>query len=926
MTRQFEIKSGALRSKKDGILALLTVSTLVFAFALLGSLPGYAAAGSSSSDKSQSSSSGKGTAGDADTDVASLPQQFGSCVASGGHADIILLMDESGSLGETDPDNARVSAGLHLVNRLAKLSADTDLNVQLTAFGHGYDVVRDWTALSGPGALKAMRASVNDLADRTNGVDTDYWTAIDKARQELAKVASARGADTPSCQTIVFFSDGELDVEVRKSDSALKDYGSKKAYAEGADLSSEKGAREAEKAAEEDLCRAGGLADQLRSSKVALFGVGLGSEETNAKTFNLMRSIVTGTTEDGSTTCGELLPPVAGEFYAASDIDSLLLAFDSIASLGGEPIRQEKGVCVDKACSEQAHNFVLDESTPVVDILASAQADGMGAALIGPDGEVLDLESSDSSGTRKVGSVEVEYAWDSSRTVSVSIDGKGGDPADWSGQWQFAFVTSDEALADTTTSSNIHITPDLKPEWAALEETEMRRGEALDKVQFSLTNKAGDNVDPTDLAGKLKYKVISTDAEGNQQTVLDTDDKKAISKAVTWDLGDTAVGEGTVELSAEVTTANTNDKDGKKVKGTKLAPVVVTNAISVLPPVSYPTIPGSVDFGEVEGPVDLSATLPIEGEGCAWIPDGGTAVAASPKGLETSQISANEAVSEKTCADGEITVNLRSDNQGNGTINGTFVVNIASADGQGDPVEVPIDFTASIVKPLDTFNFVTAVLAAIILGLGIPVGLLYLQKWLTSKIPARPLIAVRAPITVEGDQVLRDRRPFEFQDGDSRNTVAISDNGARKISAAGIDLEVRLGPSPLGRGYVTVDAPRSISGADPAIPARLPLDVHNKWIVMKSADGAPGQAEILLLVSGTADQSTRARLVDEINNRAGELERRLRESAGPDHAMVGGGAAGSHNADDSHDPFGVSRQDPWSTTGEKKNDDPWGEL
>ena len=926
MTRQFGIKVGADRSKKDGGLALLTVAALVFAFSLFGSLPGHTAAGSSSSDKPQSSSSDKGKAEEADSDVASLPQQFGSCVASGGRADVILLMDESGSLKDTDPDNARVSAGLHLVNQLAKHSADADLNVQLTAFGHGYDVLRDWTALGDSGALKAMRASVNDLAGRTNGVDTDYWTAIDNARQELAKVASARGADTPSCQTIVFFSDGELDIEVRKSDSALKDYGSKKAYAEEADLSSKKGVHEAEKAAKEDLCRAGGLADQLRSSKVALFGVGLGSDETNGKTFDLMRSIVTGTTEDGSTTCGELLSPVPGEFYSASDIDSLLLAFDSIAGLGGKPVRQEKGVCVDKACSEQAHKFVLDKSTPVVDILASAQADGMGAALIGPDGKVLDLESGDSSGTRKVGSVEVEYAWDSSRTVSVSIDGKGGDPADWSGQWQFAFVTSDEALADTTTSSNIHITPDLKPEWAALKETEIRRGETLDKVEFSLTDRAGDNVDPTGLAGKLKYKVISTDAEGNQQTLLNTDDKKAISKAVTWNLDDTAVGGGTVELSAEVTTADTKDKDGKKVKGTSLAPVVVTNKISVLPPVSYPTVPGSVDFGEVEGPVDLSATLPIEGKGCVWVPDDKTAVAASPKGLETSQVSAAEAVSEKTCADGEITVDLRNDNQGNGTINGTFIVNIASADGQGDPVEVPIDFTASIVKPLDTFNFVTAVLAAIILGLGIPVGLLYLQKWLTSKIPARPLIAVRAPITVEGDQVLRDGRPFEFQDGDSRNTVAITDGGARKISAAGIDLEVRLGPSPLGRGYVTVDVPRSVSCTDPAMPARLPLDVHNKWVVMKSTDDAPGQAELLLLVSGTADQGTRARLVDEINSRAGELERRLRESAGPDHAMSGGGTARSYNVDDSHDPFGVSRQGPWSTTGEKKNDDPWGEL
>lgn len=927
MTRTLKPSESKANSVRQRALLTAVSLALAIAFPLFGVLPSISASASetSSSDKSKSASE---DASDQkkEPDVASLPQQFGSCVASGGQADVVLLMDESGSLSDTDPDNARVSAGLHLLNQLAKHSADAKLNVQLTAFGHGYDVLHDWVALDEPGALKGMRSSVNDLADRTNGVDTDYWTAIDSARQELAKVASERGPDTPSCQTIVFFSDGELDVEVRKSNAAEDDYGSKKAYAEDADLGSEKGVRQAEKAAEDDLCRAGGLADQLRSSKVALFGVGLGSEGTDAKTFDLMRSIVTGTTEDKSSTCGDLLTPVPGEFYSASDIDSLLLAFDSIAGLGGEPLQQEKGVCVDKACTEQAHEFVLDKSTPVVDILASAQADGMGAALIGPNGKVLDLESGDASGVRKVGSVTIDFAWDSPRTISVSINGKDGDPADWSGQWQFAFVTSDKDLADTTSSSNIHITPDLRPVWAASDETELRRGETIDPVEFSLTDRDGEEVDPTSLAGKIKYKVTSTDAEGAQQTLLDTGDKKAISKPVSWDLGNTAVGGGTVELSAKVTTAGTKDKDGKSVEGTSLAPVVVTKKISVLPPLSYPTVPGSIDFGEVEGPVDLSAELSVDGEGCVWIPDGETTVAASPKGLESSQVTTDEADSEDSCADSEITVNLRNDNEGNGTINGTFIVEIASADGAGEPVEVPVDFTASIVKPLDTFNFVTAVLAAIILGLGIPVGLLYLQKWLTSKIPPRPLLAVRTPITIEGDQVLRDGRPFEFNDGDSRNTVAIGGNGARKINAAGIELEVRLGVSPLGRGYVAVNEPVSISGSDPAIPARLPLDVHNKWVLIKQPDSTSGQAELLVLVSGIADQSTRTRLVDEINSRASDFERRLRESAGHDHAMAGGGSAGSNPADDSSDPFGVSRQDPWSNTGEKKNDDPWGEL
>lgn len=845
-----------------------------------------------------------------------LPQHFGSCIAGGGSGDIILLMDESGSLKDTDPDNARVSAALHLVNQLADQAGDAEINVQLTAFGHGYGVLKDWTVLD-DSSVKDVRASINELADRTGGVDTDYWTAVDSARQELSRVAKDRGSDTASCQSIVFFSDGELDIETRTSAQAEENYGSAKPYADGVDLGTDDGAARAEEFAEEDLCRPGGLADQLRSSKIALFGVGLGGD-SEPTTFDLMRSIVTGSSEDGSATCGEKTDPTPGEFYLASDIDSLLMAFDSIAGFGDRPVHQEKGVCVGEACAEEAHRFVLDSSTPTVDVLASARGDGMRAAMITPSGTALDLGAQKDSGSHTVGSITVEFAWESPRTISVSINGRGGNPADWEGLWQFAFVTDDPKNSDTKSSSNVHITPDLSPTWQAAADTELRSGDTVDNVAFSLQDRDGNPVDPTTIAGTIEYTVTSTDSEGNQQTLLQTTDKNTIATPKTWNLEGTAVGTATLELTAAVTTAGTKDPEGKDVAGTKLTPVVVTRAVEILPPVDYPSIPGYVDFGEAEGTVDLSVPLALSGDGCAWIPENGTTIDASPSGFETVQVTST-AASEDSCAEGEVTLDLESESTGNGTINGTFLVATASANGEGEPVEVPVAFTASIVKPLDTLNFVAALVVAIVLGLGIPVGLLYLQKWLTSTIPARPLLAVRAPLTVLDDTVLRDGRPFEFQDGDSRTTVPIAGSGARRIMAAGVELRVRLGASPLGRGSVITTMEHSISGADSSMPARLPLDVHNKWLLLRTPGGPPDQVEILVLLSGTADQVTKDRLVEEINGRGAELARCLLE-ADPDSAGLARVGATSEGGGTS------TPSSPWSTSSDINHDNPWGDV
>ena len=43
-------------------------------------------------------------------------QRFGSCLAAGGHGDLLLVLDTSGSLQDTDPNNQRVAAANHLLD------------------------------------------------------------------------------------------------------------------------------------------------------------------------------------------------------------------------------------------------------------------------------------------------------------------------------------------------------------------------------------------------------------------------------------------------------------------------------------------------------------------------------------------------------------------------------------------------------------------------------------------------------------------------------------------------------------------------------------------------------------------------------------------------------------------------------------------
>ncbi|OOK64093.1 hypothetical protein BZL30_9185 [Mycobacterium kansasii] len=59
-----------------------------------------------------------------------------------------------------------------------------------------------------------MGDALSTLASKNTGIDTDYWLALDGARQALASRGSGVGG-ADRCQAIAWFSDSKIDFTAR---------------------------------------------------------------------------------------------------------------------------------------------------------------------------------------------------------------------------------------------------------------------------------------------------------------------------------------------------------------------------------------------------------------------------------------------------------------------------------------------------------------------------------------------------------------------------------------------------------------------------------------------------------------------------------------------------------------------------------------
>lgn len=852
--------------------------------------------------------------------AASGLEDFGACLAGGAKGSLVILLDQSGSLRQTDPDKARVTAGHYLVDRLISVvdTSGVSLDVHVAGFAADYAAAGEWTGMSASTA-ETVKASITAVGDDIKDYDTDYWNALEGARQDLV------GHDTSGCRAIAWFSDGAYDLDVRPDAAAQDQFGTEKTYAPGVALTDEAGVAYVEQWGKDDICRPTGVADQLRALDITVLGIGLSDGATD---FTFMQRVVGGggqnAAANGVEQCGDLSSP-AGSFYPVSDIDSLLLAFDSISAAGAGIDSQTISICQGTVCTMGQSVFVLDRSLEQVHIFASSQVEGLDAYLYGPGSAEPIVLSSETSRDQEQGGVR--YNWLTPRSLEADINA--GDVPVWDGVWRLAFVDKTSASSDKTVRVNLHLSSPTMLAWQDLSKTPLRVGETVEDVSLAiLDGPDGDPVDASTITGAVSMTVTLTDSSGKEVELFSSTNLADLAKPQQFDLPeDLSPGKATVARTLTITTAQAVAADGTAYEGTTLSPTIATDTVTVDPPLDFPTLAGSVDFGRLEEDLSVEGSLPVNGPGCIWLADTGATLTGAP--AEAGEITVDStATGESTCVEvaeggtASLPLTLTTSGQANGAVTGTIGVVVAPLDepDRAETIEVP--FSAEMRRPLDVGTTSIAFVLALVLGVGIPVALLYVFKFLSACIPPGQLLVATKVIRVPEDNTAAQ---IGFA-SEELNWKFLSKR-TRELTIGPYRLQARAGAAPASVPVVELVEPDvpSVSGAPVGHRKRravIPLGVRGNWIAVLDQPDSPRHVTLIVLATANDESAIAKVKTDAAEKIAGRVRsvapQQEADSAEPSHDDGAGLGAPPGGSDTWGTPpgevgFGASpgAQDTW---------------
>lgn len=254
-----------------------------------------------------------------------------SCLAINRRLDAVLVVDETVSLTNTDPEGARVGALQAVVDAVALAvrgtpQGDSPISASLLIAGFGMEyspTPEGWIDVN-PASLPTLKEIAQGFGDRNKIVGTNYVAALQGAQDSLDQRAAESGAATPSCRLVVLFSDGQYAFGPQPSGSSV-------GYAPDLDLGDPGQKRQALEAGLKTMCDSGGLLDRMRTTSPPTVLIGLGlklSAETNddselpVSPLALFTALATGTGQDG-TTCGNPNSAAFGAVTTADEVASL---------------------------------------------------------------------------------------------------------------------------------------------------------------------------------------------------------------------------------------------------------------------------------------------------------------------------------------------------------------------------------------------------------------------------------------------------------------------------------------------------------------------------------------------------------------------------------------------------------------------------
>lgn len=392
--------------------------------------------------------------------------ELAACVREEGHLLVVMLIDESGSLRDTDPEDQRVAAANSALRNLESLASSDALGeppvveVLLAGFSASYTPLTAWEPL-GPGSIDVLTDVAGLFADRDAGLDTDFTLAFDGAVADLDTRAGELVAEGVSpCQQVLLFTDGRFDVEARSEQQAA-DLGATKPYAPDLPLTDPANVDAVVAAGRERLCGVGGTMDRLRQTGAITTTVALtGAIDPVDQDF--LEALSTGT--GGGQTCGtDPGEQPVGTFVPAASLGELVLAFDQVVDeVGGAtalpPAPVE--VCAEEACAEGERAFAVDPEIARVVLRAALAGDDARLELALPAGALVLDDRADA--VVDVGGVALQVDWLTDTVVRVSADQPAG-AAGWAGTWR-AVEVAPAALAGDAADVRVALTPGLVPE------------------------------------------------------------------------------------------------------------------------------------------------------------------------------------------------------------------------------------------------------------------------------------------------------------------------------------------------------------------------------------------------------------------------------------------------------------------------------
>jgi len=732
--------------------------------------------------------SGSGLSDDGQAAIADLRV----CLASHKTLNVYYLVDSSLSLERadsggpgSDPDLVRASILGNSLEQLGAISDDISVNWAAGFFSSDYSASVGWQQWND--------ASPAQLADtiraKTPGGYTNWPAGLSGAQRELA----SKQASAPGCQLLVWLTDGQLDIQAPD------------------------GQQQEDFDALAQMCSASGVFNSFRQSGVVVIGALLAVDSASQSAAADMQSLVEGRASGTDTQCGEQPLPashVHGAFVEASAPESLAQIFLQLSAQleGGYP-----------QPFEADGSFWIDEGVSRFRIIIAGDW-----TLTPPEGSSLETASADSEQDWASAAVT-----DGATVVDVITD------ADSAGKWQL----------EASDARSLFLFSDLRIVFEDSNSIELSAdGSASASLDATVMSTAGQAAD-LDVYGDTTFTAWYLDANGARAELNGA-------------RIDSASGKISIPLPSDLTLAQlivtaSIDPLVTRAHQLVLAPVTVETTITTVLPASFPRVGSAlpVVLSDLEGADgqatgEITFTGPTEGgDGMVCLPEDPTISNDVRDGWRWGK---DADLDKDGCiavpAGGEVTVSVTAENDtpADSLVQAFLPVDFETAGGDTIPQGVPLQFRST--HPVNTTAILLLTLVLLLLGLLIPLIVLWFVNWATTRIDVpkdtqRASFPVR--ITAGGAQVTAPHGGSALSDAfrfgkpsDGMRSIPDADLGVLRARVPWFPLRAPWyeAVAPAGSTLITAKAGRTASAAKDSKGrlrfAKLPLDRF--WAIVVS--------------------------------------------------------------------------------------------